>query len=631
MDMWRNNCRSFIYAALLVVVSFLPSCQWLPEVGKVSLSESSVTLKVGGSKQLSATVEPAAAEYEEVSWTSSDPSVVSVSNGTIVAKKVGTAQITASAAGVSSSPCQVTVDATHVTGITLSQYSVEVTEGESITISATVSPSDATNPSIQWISDNTSVASVQNGKIVALSPGTANITVLSTDGNKTATCKVTVKSKVIDVTSITLSHSAISVKEEVTMQLKATVKPSNATNQEVSWSSGDTGIASVASDGTVTGVTEGTTTITAKSANGKVTATCKVTVTAEYVDFPDSNFRKYMVDNYDLNKNGKISLTEAKKVTSITVSTIDIESLEGIEMLNNLVDLDVSNPYAGKVSRNKDGSVYYENIVPSGRLTSLDLSCNVGLRTLKCGFNQLTSLDLSKNSELILVDCSYNYLRDLKVDNNASLEILNCHSNDLSSLDVTNNSLLKELDCYYNRLKDLSIYENKLLVRLECGSNRLETIDISNNRYLKQLECTGNHITSLNLYENVKLEDLNCNINPLYSLDVSRNTELRSLSCSYNYLTAIDVSNNTKLTYLSVSNNGIKSINLSNNAGLISLYVYKNQLEVLDISKNVNLELLICCDNPLKTLFVSSGQSINGVTVNRSTSDVPAGTSIVTK
>ena len=89
----------------IILLSSITSCQWLPEVGRVSLSESSVTLKVGGSKQLSATVEPAAAEYDGVSWTSSDPSIVSVSNGTIVARKIGTAQISASAAGVSSSPC----------------------------------------------------------------------------------------------------------------------------------------------------------------------------------------------------------------------------------------------------------------------------------------------------------------------------------------------------------------------------------------------------------------------------------------------------------------------------------------------------------------------------------------------
>ena len=146
----------------------LSSCQWLPEVSEVRLSESSVTLKVGGSKQLSAIVEPAAAEYEGITWNTSDPSVVAVSNGRIVAEKVGSATITASANGVTSSPCQVTVEATHVTGISLSSYSVEITEGESITINATVSPADATNPSVIWGSDKTSVATVQNGKIVAV-------------------------------------------------------------------------------------------------------------------------------------------------------------------------------------------------------------------------------------------------------------------------------------------------------------------------------------------------------------------------------------------------------------------------------------------------------------------------------
>ena len=95
---------------LSIVACLFSGCKFLPEVSEVMLSESSITLQVNQSKTITATVEPAAAEYESITWSSSDPSVASVSsNGRIVAMKIGTAEITASAAGVTSKPCKVTV------------------------------------------------------------------------------------------------------------------------------------------------------------------------------------------------------------------------------------------------------------------------------------------------------------------------------------------------------------------------------------------------------------------------------------------------------------------------------------------------------------------------------------------
>ena len=518
-----KDSRFFIIGFCLLVFT---SCQWMPEVGSVRLSESSVTLKVGGTRQLSATVEPAAAEYERITWTSSDPSVAIVTNGTISARKVGTTTISATAAGVTSNPCQVTVDATHVTGISLSNYSVEIIEGESTTLNATVSPFDATGPSFSWGSDNTSVATVQNGKIVAISPGTANISVRTTDGNKTATCKVTVKSKVIDVTGITLSQSSVSVKEEATVQLKATVKPSNATNQEVSWSSGDDGIATIASDGTVTGITEGTTTITAKSADGKVTATCKVTVTAEYVEFADANFRQYILDNFDLNRNGKLSLTEAASIKRIEVNTDNIKSLQGIEYMSALSYLRCYG------SSSSSGS-------PLGKLTKLDVSRNTALTYLNCSYNQLTSLDVTKNT---------------------ALTDLNCGSNQLTSLDVSKNTVLSQLLCDFNQLMSLDMSKNTELKTLWCGSNQLTSLDVTKNTALTDLNCGSNQLTSLDVTKNTALTGLYCGSNQLTSLDVSKNTALRSLVCEYNQLTSLDVTKNTALTFLRCSSNQLTTL-----------------------------------------------------------------------
>ena len=272
----RSRGRSILLLSILL----LAGCQWLPEVSGVRLSESSVTLKVGGSKQLTAIVEPAAAEYDEITWTSSDPSVVSVANGQLSARKLGTATITASTEGVTSSPCTVTVEATKVTGVTINKYSLELTEGESASLIATVRPSNATDPSVSWSSSDRNVATVSGGHVSAVSAGKASITARTNDGGYTAICEVTVKAKFIPVSGVTISSSTLSLKPGETSQLTATVAPSNATNKDVSWSSSNTSITTVASDGAVAAIAPGTATITVTTADQGKTATCLVTVNA---------------------------------------------------------------------------------------------------------------------------------------------------------------------------------------------------------------------------------------------------------------------------------------------------------------------------------------------------------------
>ncbi len=523
---------------LLSVLSLtgLTGCKWLPEVGNVKLSDSAISITVGTQRTITARVEPDVADYDGIVWTSSNPKVASVVDGTITGVRDGVTQITATAAGVTSSPCSVTVKSIRVSSVSISKTSVELTAGQATKLEAAINPSDATNQTLFWSTSDSYVATVTSaGLVVSKNPGIATITVRSDDGDHTATCQVTVKPKVIDVTGITLSQSSVSVKEEAIVQLKATVNPSNATNQEVSWSSGDEGIVTVASDGTVTGVTEGTTTITAKSADGKVTATCKVTVTADYVDLPDANFRQYILDNFDLNRNGKLSLTEAVSIKRIVVNTDNIKSLQGIEYMSALSYLECTGSYSS------DGS-------PLGKLTKLDVSRNTALTYLSCYSNQLTSLDVSKNTALA----------------------------------------------------DLS-----------CGSNQLTSLDVSRNTALTYLSCSSNKLTSLDVSKNTALAYLSCYSNQLTSLDVSKNTAFTSLSCGSNQLTSLDVSKNTALTYLSC---------------------YSNQLTSLDISKNKSLTYLDCSPmSTLKILYVSTGQSIEGVTLNRSTNRVPSGTSIKTK
>ena len=159
------------------------------------------------------------------------------------------------------------------TDIILSETNIELEVGESNTVSATVTPSNAANKNVSWSSSNSGVATVENGVITAKKAGTATITA-KTENGITAVCQV----KVNDVTvkSLSLNEESISMEEGDTVDLVAAVLPEDAANKTVTWKSSNSNIATV-SNGTVKAKSKGTATITATTVNG-ISASCSVTV-----------------------------------------------------------------------------------------------------------------------------------------------------------------------------------------------------------------------------------------------------------------------------------------------------------------------------------------------------------------
>lgn len=156
-----------------------------------------------------------------------------------------------------------------VTGIKLNKSSVTLKKGGTSQLTATVSPDNATNKKVTYSTSNSKVAKVSSsGVITAVGGGTATITAKA--GGKTATCKVTVN---VAQTGIALSGNASKeVELGSTLKLKVIKVPSDATDSyTTAWTSADTGIATVSSNGTVTGVKLGTTKITAKQNGWTVT------------------------------------------------------------------------------------------------------------------------------------------------------------------------------------------------------------------------------------------------------------------------------------------------------------------------------------------------------------------------
>lgn len=167
------------------------------KVKKITLNKTSVTVYVGGAVKLTADVSPSDATNKQVTWSTGDKKVATVSSsGKITAKKVGNTTITVKAKDGSGkkATCKVTVKKRPVKSIALNKTKATLKVNGTLTLKATITPTNATNKKVTWKSSNTKVASVStNGKVTAKNSGTATITATTVDGAKKATCKITVK------------------------------------------------------------------------------------------------------------------------------------------------------------------------------------------------------------------------------------------------------------------------------------------------------------------------------------------------------------------------------------------------------------------------------------------------------
>ena len=166
------------------------------EVTEITLSETEKALTEGETFTLTATVNPADATNPAIEWSSSDVAVATVDeNGVVTAVAEGEATITATSVAdpAKFASCKVVVKKPFVAvdGITLSETTAKLEIGSTITLTATVSPDNATEPAVTWSSDNTAVATVEDGVVTAVGAGEAIITAKA--GEMTTECKVTVE------------------------------------------------------------------------------------------------------------------------------------------------------------------------------------------------------------------------------------------------------------------------------------------------------------------------------------------------------------------------------------------------------------------------------------------------------
>jgi uncharacterized protein YjdB len=254
-------------------------------VTDVKLFAEEASLVLGTSSTFTATVEPKSAANKKVTWTSSDPTVATITEaGLVTALKLGNTTLTATTVeGNISASCTLTVTETiiDVSSISLKTPPVSVPLNGTAQLIVAIIPANATNQNLTWKSSDESIITVnETGEITGKALGVASVTATSVDGGYSASAEITVTSGTLAVTSISLPPTADTYPGG-TVHLTAVIQPALATNNKITWSSSDESVATISQTGLLTGIALGTATITVTTEDGNKTATSLVTVGKE--------------------------------------------------------------------------------------------------------------------------------------------------------------------------------------------------------------------------------------------------------------------------------------------------------------------------------------------------------------
>ena len=236
------------------------------------------------------------------------------------------------------------------------------------------------------------------------------------------------------------------------------------------------------------------------------------------LNFPDSEFRRFLRDCCDTNGDGKLDVD----IKNMTIPTgYAITSLEGIRFFENLEKLDCHGI----------------------GLTTLNVSMNFKLKELDCSGNQLKEYLPILSSGLKKLNCSNNKLTYMNLGNRSglNLEEVDCSNNNITNIVMWNVGELVKFDCSNNDLMTLDVSQCSKLQQLNCAGNQLMELDVRNQTQLTQLDCSKNKLTELNVKQNGGLISLICNDNQLTTLDLSQNHSLSHLNCAKNRLACVDV------------------------------------------------------------------------------------------
>lgn len=247
------------------------------EVSSISVKPGNIIISPGQIHTLSVETVPAGITDLTLTWSSSEPGVATVDgNGTVTGIAVGETVVTAATDNGLSAVCRVTVavESSGIRSVTVTPATGEILIGGTVSLTATVEPSDA-DYTLTWSSSDESIATVsEDGTVTGLAKG--NVVVTADAGGVTGSSRIAVVQTPVE--SITINQEDFGMNELDTRTLTASVLPENADNKTITWTSSDESVATVNGAGKVTALCAGETVITAKA--GNMTDECRVTVSA---------------------------------------------------------------------------------------------------------------------------------------------------------------------------------------------------------------------------------------------------------------------------------------------------------------------------------------------------------------
>ncbi len=329
------------------------------------LNKSSVSINDGKTYTLKATFSPSKASNKNLTWKSSNTAVATVSSkGVVKAVKPGTATITCKSKETGKTvKCTVKIKKVKVKRVLFSEDIYTVKHNGKLQLKALISPANATNQKVKWESSHPEFVKVSSkGKVTGLKLGkTATITATSVDGKKIGYCKVKVER--VPVTGLKLNKTTAAAFTGGTVTLTPKFTPSKPSDAKVTWTSSDTKLATVSTDGVVKALKAGIVTVTCTSSDGGYTARCTVVIEEGI-------------------KTTGIKLDKKSEEANVGTAFNLIATIEPYNASNKKVVWSSSNPAVATVSANgrvvtlKEGVTYIKAKTEDGRYSA---SCRINV------------------------------------------------------------------------------------------------------------------------------------------------------------------------------------------------------------------------------------------------------------
>lgn len=330
-------------------------------------------------------------------------------------------------------------------------------------------------------------------------------------------------------------------------------------------------------------------------------------VTINSTNFPDANFRSYLLSEYP---SGTITTAQLQARTTLNMPYKSISNAKGIEHFTQLTRLDL-----------------YSN-----NLTTVDVSANTKLTYLNVGGNKLTSIDVSNNTALeqlylqknnltgTVIVTEHSALRTLWVNNNPDLKGINCWRNVLTNFDVSGCTALQDIKCFSNRnLSTITgLADCTAMKYLDCedcsitdlsatqGMSNLEVLYAQNNKLTTLTLTSKSKLRNLRVLGNTSLTELNCYSNVLTYLNVTGCSALKTLRCYYNsgLETIVGLNDCVAMEYLDCDGCPVTDLSaVRNMPNLQTCYAKNTSVAELDVSGLSHLqELLVDGCTKLTTL-----------------------------